>query len=90
NKFKENHAIIDLFENSGTLFLRQDTGLYRLQVTNECSRAISCLHILVQTVPSSQDTSLHVSGSSKDFNRQIWTQTEYVPTCFRIISKNYY
>ncbi|CAF0913191.1 unnamed protein product [Rotaria sordida] len=36
--YRKNHAIIDLFANSGIIFLcqtiRQDTDLYRLQVTN--------------------------------------------------------
>ncbi|CAF0814387.1 unnamed protein product [Rotaria sordida] len=73
---KENHATLDLFENSGTFLLRQttrqDTGLYRLQATNECGTATSRFDILVQTVPSPPGGPLQVTSSGKDYVSLAW------------------
>ncbi|CAF4929782.1 unnamed protein product, partial [Rotaria sp. Silwood1] len=73
---KDNHAILDLFENSGTFLLRQttrqDTGIYRVQATNECGTATSRLDILVQTVPSPPGGPLQVTASGKDYVSLAW------------------
>jgi titin len=73
---KENRATLDLFENTGTFLLRQtvrhDTGLYRLQATNECGTATSRLDILVQTVPSPPGAPLQVTASGKDYVSLAW------------------
>ncbi len=72
----ENRATLDLFENSGTFLLRQtvrkDTGLYRLQATNECGTATSRLDILVQTAPSPPGAPLQVTASGKDYASLAW------------------
>ena len=73
---KENRATLDLFENSGTFLLRQttrdDTGLYRLQATNECGTITARLDILVQTVPSPPGGPLLVTASGKDYVSLAW------------------
>jgi titin len=73
---RENHATLDLFENSGTFLLRQttrqDTGLYRLQATNECGTITSRIDILVQTVPSPPGGPLQVTASGKDYASLAW------------------
>ena len=75
-KSKENRATLDLFENSGTFLLRQtvrqDTGIYRLQATNECGTITSRLDILVQTVPSPPGSPLQVTASGKDYVSLAW------------------
>jgi titin len=72
----ENHATLDLFENSGTFLLRQtirdDTGVYRLQATNECGSITSRFDILVQTVPSPPGGPLQVTASGKDYVSLAW------------------
>ncbi|CAF2580032.1 unnamed protein product [Rotaria sp. Silwood2] len=45
---------------------------YFKQATNECGTATSRLDTLVQTVPSSQDASLQVTASSKDYVSLVW------------------
>ncbi|UJR23285.1 hypothetical protein I4U23_026301 [Adineta vaga] len=73
---KENRSTLDLFESSGTILLRQtvrqDTGLYRLQATNECGTATARLDILVQTVPSPPGGPLQVTASGKDYASLAW------------------
>ena len=73
---KENRATLDLFEASGTFLLRQtlrnDTGLYRLQATNECGTATSRLDILIQTAPSPPGGPLLVTASGKDYASLAW------------------
>lgn len=73
---KSNRATLDLFENSGTFLLRQtardDTGLYRLQATNECGTITARLDILVQTVPSPPGGPLLVTGSGRDYASLAW------------------
>ena len=74
---KENRATLDLFENSGTFLLRQttrqDTGLYRLQATNECGNTTSRLDVLVQTAPSPPGGApLQVTASGKDYVSLAW------------------
>lgn len=73
---KENRATLDLFENSGTFLLRQtvrqDTGLYRLQATNESGTVTSRLDILVQTAPSPPGAPLQVTASGKDYVSLAW------------------
>ena len=73
---KENRATLDLFENSGTFLLRQavrsDTGLYRLQATNECGTTTVRLDILVQAVPSPPGEPLQVTASGKDYVSLAW------------------
>ncbi|CAF3389468.1 unnamed protein product [Rotaria socialis] len=77
---KENHATLDLFENSGTLLLRQvtrpDTGVYRLQATNECGTVTARIDILVQTVPSPPGGPLQVTASGKDYVSLAWHTCE--------------
>jgi len=73
---KEDRATLDLFENSGTFLLRQtvraDTGIYRVQATNECGSVTSRLDILVQTVPSPPGGPLQVTASGKDYASLAW------------------
>ncbi|CAF3878648.1 unnamed protein product, partial [Adineta steineri] len=73
---QENHATLDLFENSGTLLLRQatrkDTGLYRIQATNECGTINVRFDVLVQTVPSPPGGPLQVTASGKDYASLAW------------------
>ena len=73
---KTSRATLDLFENSGTFLLRQtvreDTGLYRLQATNECGTITSRLDILVQTVPSPPGGPLQVTASGRDYASLAW------------------
>ena len=73
---QENRATLDLSESSGTFLLRQttrkDTGIYRLQATNECGTTIARLDVLVQTVPSPPGAPLQVTASGKDYASLAW------------------
>lgn len=73
---KENRATLDLFENNGTFLLRQaarsDTGVYRMQATNECGTTTARIDILVQTVPSPPGGPLQVTASGKDYVSLAW------------------
>ncbi|CAF0803958.1 unnamed protein product [Adineta steineri] len=73
---KENRETLDLFQSSGTFLLRQtirnDTGLYHLQATNESGTATSRLDILIRTVPLPPGASLQISDSGNDYVSLAW------------------